>query len=782
MKRFFSYIGASLVAIAALSSCSKEIDNPSNEASNGIQFAITASSVDTKTSIDGFKTSWVANDQLNITHAIAGSTTYITDGSFSISEANLATNKFNGTLKSNLEEGSSYDWYALYPYNNGKNYTYIGHSKGATQNGNNSTAHLCGTLCPLYGVAKNVNSSDPVSFDMQHLAAVVEITVTNETDADLTVKNITFASSDENIVGSYLIDFKGDNVTYAASGEQYVSKVATLNVTNGDAIAKNGSAKFYIPIKPHIAEAGSKIVINVNGYEKEIPLTKDVTFKAGTVKKIGFKYTYTETLEKFIAINTIEKLQDGAKLLLVAKTGGKFYNLPTNPTIDSGKINGEEIMVSDNVINIASSRAWTISKSSSFWHLNYSGNQLYHENGGAKGTNLAYGTLSDFPWAISSYSPDAKTFKLAAVKENTIKDRGLLLSASNNKPIFGGYSLSNISNTSYAPIMIFVRESDVPSEGPTIIANDKITNISAHGTTNGEFTYTIENPIEGTTLEASCDESVVNVVLVENGKVLYSVSKNTSSTTRTGRITLTYGNISKDITVSQNAAQFKVSRNEVELEATSNASTSVTITSDFDWIANKTGDGFNFTPDTYTWAEDGKETLTITALYDNASSEGTKSLGTISVQNTETKELIEITVKQKSSYVIPSTGLEVGTFNVTDFSGTGVSGTGGLTTAIKNGITISSDIGYIDNETAIRIYKGGKLTISSESKTIKKIELISTAKNTSNYGPSKLTLPKDGPGESSYTGDTTTWTGSAKSIIFNTSAQYRFKQIIVYYE
>lgn len=298
MKRFFSYIGASLVAIAALSSCSKEIDNPSNEASNGIQFAITASSVDTKTSIDGFKTSWVANDKLNITHAIAGSTTYITDGSFSISEANLATNKFNGTLKSNLEEGSSYDWYALYPYNNGKNYTYIGHSKGATQNGNNSTAHLCGTLCPLYGVAKNVNSSDPVSFDMQHLAAVVEITVTNETDADLTVKNITFASSDENIVGSYLIDFKGDNFTYAASGEQYVSKVATLNVTNGDAIAKNGSAKFYIPIKPHIAEAGSKIVINVNGYEKEIPLTKDVTFKAGTVKKIGFKYDTKSTLYK----------------------------------------------------------------------------------------------------------------------------------------------------------------------------------------------------------------------------------------------------------------------------------------------------------------------------------------------------------------------------------------------------------------------------------------------------------------------------------------------------
>lgn len=733
MKRFFSYIGASLVAIAALSSCSKEIDNPSNEASNGIQFAITASSVDTKTSIDGFKTSWVANDQLDITHAIAGSTTYITDGSFSISEANLATNKFNGTLKSNLEEGSSYDWYALYPFTE-KDYTFIGHSKGAIQNGNNSTAHLCGTLCPLYGVAKNVNSSEPVSFDMQHLAAVVEITVTNETDADLTVKNITFASSDEDIVGSYIIDFKGDNVTYAASGEKYVSKVARLNVTNGDAIAKNGSAKFYIPIKPHLAEAGSKIVINVNGYEKEIPLTKDVTFKAGTVKKIGFK------CDRVSASATFDFTDPTSLGLTAGDITKPIVSENISLTTANGTTNTRIFKTTNNEFELRAYKGSTLSFKAPDSYIIKS---IVFSGSSINACSVDVGEFSSGTWTGANQS-----VKFSAT--NTLK-------------------ISKI-------IVLYVK-----GEPTTSIIADNIANVSARGITDGELKYTIENPIEGTTLEASCDESVVDVVLVENGKVSYSVSKNTSSTTRTGRITLTYGNVSKDITVSQNAAQFKVSRNEVELEAKSNASTSVTITSDFDWIANKTGDGFNFTPDTYTWAEDGKETLTITALSDNASSEGTKILGTISVKNTETKELIEITVKQKSSYVIPSTGSEV-TFNVTDFSGTGASGTGGLTTAIKNGVTISSDKGYIDKETAIRIYKGGKLTISSESKTIKKIELISTAKNTSDFGPSKLALQKNGPGESSYTGDTTTWTGSAKSIIFNTTAQYRFKQIIVYYE
>lgn len=605
MKRFFSYIGASLVAIAALSSCSKEIDNPSNEASNGIQFAITASSVDTKTSIDGFKTSWVANDQLNITHAIAGSTEYITDGSFSISEANLATNKFNGTLKSNLEEGFSYDWYALYPFTK-NDYTYIGHSKGAIQNGNNSTAHLCETLCPLYGVAKNINSSEPVSFDMQHLAAVVEITVTNETDADLTVKNITFASSDEDIVGSYIIDFKGDNVTYTASGEQFVSKVATLNVTNGDAIAKNGSAKFYIPIKPHVAEAGSKIVIKVNGYEKEIPLTKDITFKAGIVKKIGFKCDRVSTSATF------------------------DFTAPTSLGLTAGDIT--KPIVSEN-ISLTTANG-TASTNTRIFKTNNNKFELRAYNGST----------------LSFKAPDSYIIKSIVFSGSSINacsvDVGELSSGTwtgaNQSVKFSATNTLKISKI----IVLYVK-----GEPTTSIIADNIANVSARGITDGELTYTIENPIDGTTLEASCDESVVDVVLVENGKVSYSVSKNTSNTMRTGRITLTYGNVSKDISVSQNAAQFKVSRNEVELEATSNASTSVTITSDFDWIANKTGDGFNFTPDTYTWAEDGKETLTITALSDNASSEGTKNLGTISVQNTETEELIEITVKQKSSHV-----------------------------------------------------------------------------------------------------------------------------------
>ena len=110
-----------------------------------IPFEITAESVDTKTSIDGLTTNWEAEDAINLFHAEAGTTTYTSDGQFTITAENLDSKKFTGTLASPLEAGN-YDWYAIYPYKEqisspGKQtdgFVYIGHSVAANQNGNNS--------------------------------------------------------------------------------------------------------------------------------------------------------------------------------------------------------------------------------------------------------------------------------------------------------------------------------------------------------------------------------------------------------------------------------------------------------------------------------------------------------------------------------------------------------------------------------------------------------------------------------------------------------------------
>lgn len=155
---------------------------------------------------------------------------------------------------------------------------------------------------------------------MKHIASVVKIVVTNESESSLTVNSITFTAP-ENIVGSYYMNFTDpNNVVCKASGTSYVSSTATLNVTGGTALNKGEKAEFYIPIKPFKA-AANKLKITVNGYEKTPVSTADVEFKAGKIEAVNFKY------DKAIAAETLV-----AKF--VAKDIGKGYAAHEGVTSD----------------------------------------------------------------------------------------------------------------------------------------------------------------------------------------------------------------------------------------------------------------------------------------------------------------------------------------------------------------------------------------------------------------------------------------------------------------
>lgn len=300
MKRQILTLGAICAAAFTLTNCNKEIAEPKAPVTEGIPFEIVAATADTKTANDGLNTVWTTGDALNVFHAEANSTAYGTNDEFTYTGS---ANKFTGTLKTALGGGNSYDWYALYPVNSnpagaiktpagsidGDGWAYIGHKGGATQNGYNSKAHLAKTLCPLYGVVKSVDASTPVSFNMKHIASVVKIVVTNESESPLTVTSVTFTAP-EDIVGSYFMNFTDpNNVVCKASGDSYVSSTATLNVTGGTALNKGEKAEFYIPIKPFKA-AANKLKITVNGYEKTPVSTADVEFKAGKIETVNFKY------------------------------------------------------------------------------------------------------------------------------------------------------------------------------------------------------------------------------------------------------------------------------------------------------------------------------------------------------------------------------------------------------------------------------------------------------------------------------------------------------------
>lgn len=303
MKRQILTLGAICAAAFTLTNCNKEIAEPKAPVTEGTPFEIVAATADTKTANDGLNnTVWAAGDALTVFHAEAGSTTYGTNDKFTYTGAG---NKFKGTLKTALGGGKSYDWYALYPYNDristptgtDETYTLIGKKNGPdtgdTQDGNDSKAHLSGRSCPMYAVAKNVAASDVPTFKMKHLTSVVAVTVTNTNDDPLTVNSVSFSAPEgTTIFGSFFINFteNGGPVYTNHTKASWTSNTSNLTVKNGTAIAKNGKATFYLAIKPFTANTGDVLKISVNGYEKTHKLTKNVEFKAGKIEAVNFKY------------------------------------------------------------------------------------------------------------------------------------------------------------------------------------------------------------------------------------------------------------------------------------------------------------------------------------------------------------------------------------------------------------------------------------------------------------------------------------------------------------
>lgn len=734
-----------LAASLSLINCTEKIEGPIAPATPaGIPFEISAD-ISTKTTNNGLATQWAEGDAINLFHAEAGTTDYVSDNDFKLDATRDGV--FTGSLAGGgLNASRSYDWYAFYPYSEYNKtpagvsketfgFTHIG-DKSQTQERNDSKAHLCGKALPLYGVVKGLASNVKPKIAMNNLASVVAVKVKNTTTEPLVVKSVSFTST-EDIVGTYYIDFTGENVVYTGSGDKYVSATASLTVNNGEAIAANAEATFYIPIKPHTAALGKTLKISVNGYEKPLELPKNVTFTAGKIKTLAFVFDKTQCTFDFSSKDSIDNM--GIKA----------------PT--TGGVNIGDKTLAVGIVSLTSTDGGTPTR---VWNSNDEYDLRVY-----KGGSLTFKVPAGYLITKVAFNSSASL----SVKEGSY--RSGIWEGSSQSVTFTATGGCNIKT-----VNVFYEVGEVK---PLISATD-ITGISARGESAGELAYTIENPVEGTTLSGSCDGTVVTSV-IDNGDgktSLYEVSKNLG-VAREGWIKLIYGDVEKTIKVSQNAPVFTVSRTEVELDAAADSKTTLTITSDFDWSAkSSTGAGFTISPEIYTWAADGKQTVTITATAANDSQDGIRTLGTVTFTDAETFEEIVVTVKQKSSYI--AVGPSSITFTPANFTG-GTSGTGGATNSLIEGVKVYTDKGFIDGTTAIRVYANGIITISSETKTIKKIEFTSTASNNSKYGPSCLSL-QGNVGSSSYSGKVTTWTGSSNSVSYKATAQYRFTKIVVTYE
>lgn len=751
MRKSFIYAAGLMCLALSITDCQKELVDQTTPASEP-NFELFARPVTTKTANNGLDTKWVANDAINVFHAEAGSTAYDSDGRFTVKD--IETGRFDGTVSTSLSADKSYDWYAFYPYSSYNKtpagisketfgYTTIG-GTSQTQTGNGSRAHLAGESCPLYGIASNVASDKVPSIEMNHLTSVIKVSVTNNSGEDLTVSSVSFTGT-EDIVGTYYINFAASPVAYKSSGNAYVSSTASLTVSNGEALANGSSADFYIAFKPFTAKTGSTLKLAVNGYEKTLTLKNDITFTAGHIKPLNFNFD-----KKVLDCVTLPWSIDGTggssvwknTVGLSQKGLGSDYGDINKPYLTKLDADGDYVQVKyDSPASFVKFAVKMIG-----------------------GNNTSYMTVQGS--AAGQSFTDIEKFTISG-KQNDI------LSFTTSQPIDTEYRYIRLLFKKGSNVGLGAVEISKHSTDPVINA-DNVLGVPARGVVNQELAYTITNTVEGAVLSVAGDDTVVEAIEMD-GTITYDVKKNTSKESREGSITLTYSKggetlAEKTVKVQQNAPVFKAARTAVELEATADASTTIILTSDFDWKAEASaGATFTFTPDTYTWAEGGKQTVTIKATAANESEKGTIDIGTITFTN-ETNETIEVRVTQKSSYVAPVLGKQI-TFT---FDG-GAGQKDGLTWTSEP-LTIVANKGQGTNapyehakDKKLRFYNKNTITISGA--IITKVEFTGTVQKFSANGGTMAT-------------DNKSWSGSSSNLVLTNTASSKaeFTSITVTYE
>ena len=404
MKRN-SLVSLGLIGIMtlAISGCNGFEENKLPEPSTKGNFVIMVAP-ETKTEMSENKVIWSENDKLNVFVAASGSSNYGDNSVFTYDKSSKDKDRFVGNL--NYLPDKSNDWYVLYPYNS-EIETPANTSSGAInigcaaegyqmQNGNDNMSHLTGQHFPLYGKTLDVSSAQVPSIELKQALSILRIHVTNKNSNPLTVKEVYFTGT-EAIAGSFYIGFAGESATMESAGS--TSNTAVLKVNNGTAISTNGSAYFYLAIKPFTAESGSTLTLAVNGYEKTLKLKSDVSFNEGKIRTLNFEAP-ADYYEKV----TSAPADWSGQYLIVDETNEIVANGVWNST--KGIKSSDVTITNSRIESTATTDAYAVTISNvseSNYSVYFAETELYVGYSGSKNECCSYESLSNdnTNWTIS---------------------------------------------------------------------------------------------------------------------------------------------------------------------------------------------------------------------------------------------------------------------------------------------------------------------------------------------------------------------------------------------
>ena len=137
------------------------------------------------------------------------------------------------------------------------------------------------------------------------------------------------------------------------------------------------------------------------------------------------------------------------------------------------------------------------------------------------------------------------------ISQVQVKENKILFAMSENK----GEAREGKITAQYGmlePIEFTVKQGAYVAPDPVVTINEESVDL-AYDATEGSFTYTVENPVEGVVAEATTDAEWISNLAAADGTVSFTTSVN-EGFVREATITVTYGEASDSIVVKQNAA------------------------------------------------------------------------------------------------------------------------------------------------------------------------------------------------------------------------------------
>lgn len=655
MKKNLFILSAIAVTAAALVSCNKEQGDIKVDEPQGVPFEVVAGTVETKTVNDGVHTNWAATDHINLFHAVHGETTYNNDGSFAAKGAGAAVG-FTGTLKAGSEptSGNTYDWFAVYPYKsafttpNGTKTVVFQSTQ--TQTGKDSKAHLSGNNCPVAGNVLDVAYDALPVLNMENLASVVKVHVTNGlAENPIVVYSVSITASAEKIAGEFNLNLTGAHP--ALSGDSG-SRTVTLNVADCPNIAHGATADFFIAVKPFTAAAGSTITMKVvtNRGTKEVTsaaLGSDFEFVAGEIHNLNFNYNVDNPASIPFSIDGNATAGD------YAAKAGLYISDGITPQGYGDTHDGYRVK----------------------WDKEGAFLQVYFTSAAGK-VSFPVKMIGGATTSTMTLSGSADGHAFTDIMDFTIEGTSNTILNFNTglTPIDDSYRFLRLTFTKGANIGVGTIAIAAPSSDPEIEASD-ITGIDALGVTDATKTYAVNFADD---ITVTCDGTIVSsATKTSNGVVTYTVAPYYGWTpaTRVGTITL-YSpskDISKEISVNQAKDDFKVNNGTsaitvtIPYDATTNTFT--LLSQVMSWESSVTPEaGMNLSIDPTSGVKNASaRTITITST--TAATAAEQTLGTIVVYrngNSSDNQKRTITVKKAATpsgtTYTKATSVSAGTF------------------------------------------------------------------------------------------------------------------------